>query len=84
VTGWLDVTTLAWLLVKPLDLPAGLRIWMLLPLVLCVATVYRATRTREPARMWRSTALTFVNIIVGMTAIALAFYVAHWLARRFL
>ncbi len=76
--------TLAWPLLNPLHLPAGARLWLMLPLVACVATVYRATRVRTPSNMLRATVITFVNIVVGMTLIAVAFYVAHLAARRFL
>ncbi|MCK4341824.1 MAG: hypothetical protein KAY37_08895 [Phycisphaerae bacterium] len=75
---------LGWPFIHPLDLPAGARLWMLLPLVACVATVYRATRVHSMHRMARATAITFVNIVVGMTLIALAFYLLHLAARQFL
>lgn len=72
---------LGWLFVHPLRLPPGTRLWMMLPLVACVATVYRATRARHVHDMPRATAITFVNIVVGMFAIAIAFYGVHMLAR---
>jgi hypothetical protein len=74
---------LAWLFVNPISLPDSARMWMLLPLVACVAAVYRATRVRRVREMPRATVLTFVNIIVGMVLIAVGFFVVHWLARRF-
>ncbi len=74
---------LGWLFVEPVKLPPGARMWMLLPLVACVATVYRATRARRPGEMPRATLITFVNIIVGMVLIAAAFYGVHWAVRRF-
>ncbi len=75
------LSTLAWLFINPLTLPAGMRLWMLLPLVACVAAVYRATRARSTAGMLRQTTLTFVNIILGMVLIAAAFYAAHLAVR---
>lgn len=78
--GWL---TLATLFVHPLSLPEGARLWMLLPLVACVAAVYRATRVRTVADMPKQTVMTFFNIIVGMVAIALAFYALHQIARHY-
>ncbi len=74
---------LAWLFVHPIDLPTGMRLWMILPLVACVATVYRATRARRIGDMPKATVITFVNILAGMAAIAVAFYIAHLIARRF-
>lgn len=75
--------TLAMLFVHPLTLPEGARLWMLLPLVACVASVYRATRVRSADEMLKQTVFTFFNILVGMTAIALAFYGLHQLARYY-
>jgi len=69
---------LAWVpFLHPLKLPPGARLWMVLPLVLCVAVVYRATRTRDARTLSKSTLTTFVNIMVGMVAIAIAFYAVH-------
>lgn len=79
-----DAATLAWLFVNPIDLPSGARLWMLLPLIICVALVYRATRIRTAQKLWKSTITTSVNILVGMLLIAGAFYVAHLLAQRLL
>jgi hypothetical protein len=73
-----------WLFLHPVDLPNSARLWMLLPLVACVATVYRATRARTVAEMPAATVISFVQIIVGMAAIALAFYLAHVIAMRYL
>ena len=72
---------LAILFITPLKLPVG-RLWMFLPLALTIAVVYRATRAREPRRMIRSTAITFANIVVGMSLIAIAFYVAYEIVLR--
>ena len=74
---------LALLFINPLHLPSGTRLWMMLPLVACVATVYRATRVRHVREMPRATIFNFVSIVLGMTAIAVAFYLAHLVARRF-
>jgi hypothetical protein len=81
VTGLL--VTLGWLFVSPLKLPAGTRLWMMLPLVACVALVYRATRARDVRRMPRATVVTFVNIVVGMALVAVAFYLVHIGVKRF-
>jgi hypothetical protein len=75
---------LGWLFVHPLSLPAGARFWMMLPLVACVATVYRACRARSPGDLPKATVLSFVTIIAGMAAIAAGFYVVHLLAKLYL
>jgi hypothetical protein len=75
---------LGWLFINPLKLPAGARMWLLLPLVACVAVVYRATRARTVREMPRNTVVTFVNIVVGMVLIAVAFYLVHAAARHWL
>lgn len=70
VLGWIPF-------LHPVKIPTGARLWMVLPLVLCVAAVYRATRVRTVRQMPKATLVTFVNIIIGMVAIAVAFYVVH-------
>jgi hypothetical protein len=82
MSGWAVV--LAALFVQPLNLPHGARLWMMLPLVACVAAVYRASRARHPREMPKATVLTFVNIVIGMMAIAVGFYLVHLAVQRFL
>ncbi len=73
VLGWIPF-------IHPVKLPTpSARLWMVLPLVLCVAAVYRATRARDVREMPRATLLTFLNIMIGMVAIAVAFYLVHHL-----
>jgi hypothetical protein len=81
MSGWGPL--LGWLFIQPLNLPHGARLWMLLPLVACVAAVYRASRARHPGEMLRSTVLTFLNIVIGMLAIAVGFYLVHAAVLRF-
>ncbi len=75
---------LGWLFLNPLKLPAGARLWMMLPLLACVAVVYRATRARTARELPRATLFTYLNIVVGMALIAIAFYLVHAAARRWL
>lgn len=67
---------------EPMKLPPGARLWMVLPLVLCVAVVYRATRARDARQLPLATLLTFAQILLGMAAIAVAFYAVHFAAIR--
>jgi hypothetical protein len=75
---------LGWLFLNPLKLPPGARLWMLLPLVACVAAVYRVTRAHDLKRMPRATVITFLNIVIGMALIALAFYLVHMVVKHYL
>ena len=78
------LTLLGWIpFLHPVTLPAGARLWMLLPLVFCIAVVYRATRTRRARSMPKATIITFINIVLGMVAIAAAFYLVHHAVLRF-
>lgn len=79
-----SLVMLATLLVQPLRLSSEARLWMLLPLVACVALVYRATRARQVRELPWATVRTFLTIVFGMAAIAAGFYLAHLAARRFL
>ena len=79
-TAWL---TFAWLFVHPLQVPISARLWLLLPLVACVAAVYRATRVRTVQEMPRATVITFISILAGMGAIAIAFYALHLVVRHY-
>ena len=69
--------------IHPLKLPVGARLWMLLPLVACVAVVYRATRARTVRELPWATVRTFVTIIVGMCLIAVVAYLLHQAVLRF-
>jgi hypothetical protein len=73
---------LALLFVNPFKLPAGARLWMFLPLALCIAVVYRGTRARTARELPRATLITFINIVVGMILIALAAYLVHAVVLR--
>jgi hypothetical protein len=83
MSTWLAATLCAWIpFLNPVKLPVGARLWTFLPLVLCVAVVYRATRARKVGDMPKATLLTFVSIVAGMVAIAVGFFLVHRLALR--
>jgi hypothetical protein len=73
---------LGFLFATPLKLPAGGRLWMFFPLALAVSVVYRATRSRTAGEMPLPTLVTFAQIVLGMIAIAVAFYVVNVAALR--
>jgi hypothetical protein len=74
-----DEPLLATLFITPMKLPEGARLWTFLPLALCIATVYRATRARHMGEMVRGTLIAFVHIVLGMVAIAAGAYLLHML-----
>jgi phosphatidylserine synthase len=76
-------TALAVLFIHPIKLPPGTRIWMLFPLVFCVAAVYRASRARSPAEIVGPTIRTFLGILLGMFAIAVGLLIAHEIVLRY-
>lgn len=77
-----DTPLLAWLFVQPLSMPAALRFWMIVPLLACVAVVYRATRVMNVSGLKRRTLTNFLSVLVGMFLIAVGFFAAHQLAMR--
>lgn len=70
---------LAALFVHPIELPYSLRLWMFFPLALMIATVYRATRAHSPRELLVPTIVTFLQIVAGMFAIAIGFWLVHQL-----
>lgn len=68
---------LAWLFVTPLDLPDKARLFMFFPLAAAIAVVYRATRAKRVEDLPRATVITFLNICLGMFAIAISAYLLH-------
>jgi hypothetical protein len=77
-----SLAPLAALFVEPWLLPPRARLWLFLPLALCIALVYQATRAETAAELPRRTSRTFINLVVGMVVIAAGFYVAHQAALR--
>jgi hypothetical protein len=59
------------------------RLVMFFPLVLAVAIVYRTTRIQRVEDLPKGAAITFVNIVVGMFAIALGLWLAFQVALYF-
>lgn len=48
--------------------------WLLIPMAIGVAMVYKAVRLRELDRYWRAVAVMTAQIIVGMIVLGLASY----------
>lgn len=77
------LATLAVLFIHPIKLPPGARLWMVLPLVLSIAIIYRATRARRASEMPWPTLVNFFTIVLSMCLIAAGFYALHWLVIQF-
>ncbi len=73
---------LGFIFITPLKLPPGGRLWMFFPLALAVAVVYRATRSRTPRELPLPTLVNFLQIALGMIAIAVAFYLLDMVVLR--
>lgn len=73
---------LATLFLHPIRLPENAKLWMVLPLTLCVAIVYRATRAYSVSELPRATLITFLSILTGMVLIAAAALGVHELVLR--
>lgn len=67
----------------PTQFPPIMRLVMFFPLILAIATVYRATRTRHASDLPRGILITFFNIAGGMWLLAIGLYVVYeiWLRR---
>ncbi len=58
----------------PMQLPQNLVLWMVLPLCLSVAIVYKTIRVGEIRRMPREALGLFLYIVVGLTILGGALY----------
>ena len=66
----------------PWPMSARTHLLLFLPLVLCIALVYRATRARRARDLLWPTLVAFLNITLGMVAIAVGFYVVYEIVIR--
>ena len=71
---------LAMLFWDPMQLPSKSLLWMLLPLCLVVAIVYKTVRTRNIRRLWWETLYLFGYIVGGLVVLGVAAWllVARW------
>lgn len=65
------LATLFW---HPIELPLRMRLLMFIPLAVCIAAVYRATRSKRVEDLPKTTLLAFLNITLGMGALAVGAY----------
>jgi hypothetical protein len=62
--------TLASLMVNPLQIPSWLALWLILPLCLCVAVVYKTIRTRDLRRLPRDLVVLMAYVGGGLCGLA--------------
>ena len=65
---------IATILLKPLELGNN-RLWLLLPLCLSIAIVYKTTKVRELHNMPLAALLLFLTIVGGTIAVSAGLYV---------
>lgn len=64
----------ATLILDPIEYDSD-RLWMLLPITLAIAVVYKTTRIRHVRHIPVAAFLTWIAIVAGMIAVAAAAYV---------
>ncbi|MFP4355161.1 MAG: hypothetical protein ACLFUJ_08535 [Phycisphaerae bacterium] len=65
---------LAKLFYYPITLPYYGQIWMLLPLLVAVAVVYKAARSRHIRDVPKETAITLAYMFVGLLALSVVLW----------
>jgi hypothetical protein len=69
--------------INPIRISVTTRLLMYFPLAICVALVYRGTRSRSVSELPWPTVRVFFSIVIGMTLIAIAAYVIHELVLHY-
>jgi len=64
----------------PLPLQYSQALWLILPLSLSAALVYKTIRTRRPGRLWLEVLGAFGYVVAGLVVLAAALWVvqAYW------
>ncbi|MFB3892063.1 MAG: hypothetical protein ACE15C_08580 [Phycisphaerae bacterium] len=57
------------LFVNPLPIPWSYSLWLILPLCLAVAIVYKAVRTHDVRRLWIEIAGLSLYMVAGLSAL---------------
>jgi len=68
----------ATLVLDPIRYDTG-RLWMLLPLALAIAVVYKSTKVPDMRQMPVAALFLWVTIVAGMLGVGVALYVITWL-----
>ncbi|MFP4140341.1 MAG: hypothetical protein ACOCZU_08595 [Planctomycetota bacterium] len=67
--------TLAWsLFTHPMTLSSDMVMWLVLPLALSVAVIYKAIRVRRVAELPRQVAILMVQMVGGLIALGLVLW----------
>ena len=72
--------TPATLFVSPMSLQTSQTLWLVLPISLSIAIVYKTVRTRRPARVWLEILGAFAYILVGLLVLGACLWLvqAYW------
>ncbi|MBS3822247.1 MAG: hypothetical protein GVY16_06895 [Planctomycetes bacterium] len=66
--------TLAALFTHPIIMPSWLVLWLILPLCLCVAVVYKTVRIQDIRRLPRSVGIMMAYIAGGLCGLAVVLW----------
>lgn len=72
---------LAWsIFYNPLPLQTSVVLWLVLPLCLAVAIIYKTVRAQNLNRLWLDIALVMLYIVVGLSALGGGLWLiqAYW------
>lgn len=59
---------------NPVSLPSDALLWLLPPLCLAVAIIYKTIRTQNISRLWLDTAVLFLCMMGGLAALMVVGY----------
>ena len=65
------------LFVNPMPLHSDMVLWLLLPLCVSVAVVYKTVRTQDIRRLWHEILFLVIYMVAGLSALGLALWVIH-------
>lgn len=77
-TGGSAFIMLLWF-ITPVTLTGWEQLFLLLPLCLAVAIVYKATKLEDMREVPLASLSTWVSIVVGMFAVGIGLYALHWM-----
>ena len=71
---------IAWtLFLNPMPLKAAWMLWLLLPLLLAVAVVYKTVRLEHLVKLWREVTLLTVYMLAALSALGAALWAVQYL-----
>ena len=77
MAGLLSWPLLAMIFLTPMDFESG-KIWMMLPLTLIIAVVYKATKIEDMRQLAVGAFLLWITIVGALLGVGAAIYVILW------